>query len=145
MDVIIYPCPRLSSSKRGPWNYVFITCCETSHLHILLEPERNVYQLEGDFMWNEDIEIQSLQRSHNERDGVSIASSTVCSGADHRKHQSSAPLVFVRGIHQWPVNSPHKGPIRWKMFPFDNVIMIINMFSVGYDYPLKPKSNDWSI
>ena len=30
---------------------------------------------------------------------------------------------FVRGIHRWPVNSPHKGPVTRKMFPFDNVIM----------------------
>ena len=36
--------------------------------------------------------------------------STVYSGADQRKHQSSASLAFVRGIHRWPVNSPHKGP-----------------------------------
>ena len=29
-------------------------------------------------------------------------------GADQRKHQSSASLAFVRGIHRWPVNSPHR-------------------------------------
>ena len=34
--------------------------------------------------------------------------STVYSGVDQRKHQSSASLAFVRGIHRWPVNSPHK-------------------------------------
>ena len=28
---------------------------------------------------------------------------TVYSGADQRKHQSSASLAFVRGIHRWPV------------------------------------------
>ena len=33
--------------------------------------------------------------------GVSIVCSTVRSAADHRKHQSSASLVFVRGIHRW--------------------------------------------
>ena len=27
-------------------------------------------------------------------------------------------------IHRWPVDSPHKGPITGKMFPFDDVIMI---------------------
>ena len=47
---------------------------------------------------------------------------TVYTGADQRKHQSSAPLAFVRGIHQWPVNSPHKGPSTRKMFQFDDVI-----------------------
>ena len=44
-------------------------------------------------------------------------------GADQRKHQSSASLAFVRGIHRWPVNSPHKGPVTRIMFPFDDVIM----------------------
>ena len=29
----------------------------------------------------------------------------------------------MRAIHRWPVNSPHKGPITRKMFPFDDVIM----------------------
>ena len=41
--------------------------------------------------------------------GVSVVYSTFCSGADQRKYQSSASLVFVRGIHQWPMNSPHIG------------------------------------
>ena len=53
-----------------------------------------------------------------------IVYSTVYSGTDETKHQSSASLAFVRGIHRWPVNSPHKGPVRRKMFPFDDVIMI---------------------
>ena len=43
--------------------------------------------------------------------------------ADQRKHQSSASLAFVRGIHRWPVNSPHKWPVTRKMFPFDDVIV----------------------
>ena len=56
--------------------------------------------------------------------GVSIICLIVGSGEDQRKHQSSAPLAFVRGIHRWPVNSPHKGPVTRKMFPFDDIIMI---------------------
>ena len=55
--------------------------------------------------------------------GVSIVYSAVCLGADQRKQQSSASLAFVRGIHRSPVNSPHKGPVTRKMFPFDDVIM----------------------
>ena len=47
----------------------------------------------------------------------------VYSRADQRKHQSSASLAFVRGIHRRPVNSPHKGPVTRKMVPFDHVIM----------------------
>ena len=54
--------------------------------------------------------------------GVPIVYSIVCSGVDQRKHQSSASLAFVRGIHWWPVNSLHKGPVTWKMLPFDDVI-----------------------
>ena len=55
--------------------------------------------------------------------GISFAYSTVCSGADQRKHQSSESLYFLGGIHRRPVNSPHKRPVTRKMFPFDDVIM----------------------
>ena len=50
--------------------------------------------------------------------------SIVYSDADQRKHQSSASLAFVWGIHRGPVNSPHKWPVTWKMFPFDDVIIV---------------------
>ena len=53
---------------------------------------------------------------------LTIVYSKVYSGVDQRKHQSSASLVFVRGIHRCQVNSPHKGPVTRKMFPFDDVI-----------------------
>ena len=49
-----------------------------------------------------------------------ILYSTFYSDADQRKHQRSASLAFVRGIHRWPVY----GPVTRKMFPFDDVIMI---------------------
>ena len=58
---------------------------------------------------------------------LTIVYSTVYSGADQRKHQSSASLVFVWGIHRRPVNSPHKGPVTRKMFRFDDVIMTLTM------------------
>ena len=54
--------------------------------------------------------------------GVSIDHSNVCSGADQRKYQSPASLAFVRGISLRPVDSPHKGPVTQKMFPFDVII-----------------------
>ena len=43
--------------------------------------------------------------------------------ADQRKHQSSASLAFVQGIHRGPVNSPHKWLVARKMFPFHDVII----------------------
>ena len=55
--------------------------------------------------------------------GLAIVFSTVYSDTDQRKHQSSTSLAFVPGIHWGPVNSPHKGPVTRKMFPFDDVIM----------------------
>ena len=55
--------------------------------------------------------------------GLTIVNSAVYSGTDQCKHQSSAPLAFVHEIHRWPVDSPHKGPITRKIFPFDDVIM----------------------
>ena len=54
---------------------------------------------------------------------LTIVYSTIYWGANQRKRQSSPLLVFVRGIHRWPVNSPHKVPVTQKMFPFDDVIM----------------------
>ena len=57
--------------------------------------------------------------------GVSSVYATVCYGVDHRKHQCSASLAFVRGIHRWPVNSPHKGPVMRKMLPFHDVIIVV--------------------
>ena len=55
--------------------------------------------------------------------GVSIVCPTIWSGAHQRKHHSSASPTFVSGVQRSAVDSPHKGPITRKMFPFDNVIM----------------------
>ena len=55
--------------------------------------------------------------------------STIYSGADQRKHQSSASLAFVWEIHRGPVNSPYKWPVTRKMFPFDDVIMNVQLIS----------------
>ena len=54
--------------------------------------------------------------------GVPIVCSTVCPGADQGKHQGSASLAFVRGIHRSPVDSPNKGPLARTMFPLDIII-----------------------
>ena len=72
----------------------------------------------------------SLQWRHNDRDGVSnnrrldCFYSTICSDVGQRKHQISASLAFVWGIHRWPVNSPHKWLVTRKMLPFDDVTCI---------------------
>ena len=56
---------------------------------------------------------------------LTIVYSTVYSSTDQRKHQSFASLAFMWGIHRWPVNSPHKGSVTRKMFPFDDFIITL--------------------
>ena len=58
---------------------------------------------------------------HNDHDGVSKNRRLDCLNYHFyprvkRKHQSSASLAFVRGIHRWPVDSPHKGRVTLKYF-----------------------------
>ena len=63
---------------------------------------------------------EPLQWRHNEYDGVSNHQRIDCLlnrlfRRRSKKHQSSASLAFVRGIHRWPVKSPHKGPVTRKI------------------------------
>ena len=54
----------------------------------------------------------------------------------------------MRGIHRWQVNSPHKGPVTRKMFPFDDVIMLSQAHRVTYYVPYLPEQNfcePWTI
>ena len=65
---------------------------------------------------NPKLSLVTLQWRYNECDGVSNHRRIDCllkrcSGVDQRKHQSSAPLAFVRGIHRRPEKSLHKGPV----------------------------------
>ena len=71
--------------------------------------------------WNYDDVIMSAIAS--QITSLTIVYSIVYSDADQRKHQSSASLAFVMGIHRGPVNSPHKWPVTRKMLPFDDVIV----------------------
>ena len=48
---------------------------------------------------------------------LTIFYSTIYLGADRKIHQSSSSLAFVRGIHCWPLNSPHKWPVTRILFP----------------------------
>ena len=68
--------------------------------------------------------------------GVSIVYTTLFSGPDQRKHHSSASLAFLRWILEWPVDSPHKGPVTRKMFPFDDAIVSTDaLFYLLIKYP----------
>ena len=67
--------------------------------------------------------------------------STVYSDTDQRKYQSSASLAFVGGIHRRPVNSPHRWPVTRKLFPFDDVIMIIATNYMGATAAPRPSDS----
>ena len=73
---------------------------------------------------------------------LTIIYSIVYSGTDQRKHQSSASLAFVQGIHRGPVNSPHKGPVTRKIFPFDDVFMNQDWFQLTI-LTLMPECSVW--
>ena len=60
-------------------------------------------------IWLYPLHPYTLQRRHNEPDGVS----------NHQPYDCLLNRLFRR----WPVNSPHKGSVTRKMFPFDDVIM----------------------
>ena len=78
------------------------------------------------FIHNSDV-IMGMMAS--QITSLTIVYLTVYSGGDQRQHQSSASLAFVRGIHRWPLNSPHKWPVTRKMFPFDDIIMKVHKSS----------------
>ena len=59
--------------------------------------------------------IMSMHMMASQITSLTIVFATIYSCADQRKHQSSASLAFVRGIHRWPANSPHKGPVTRKI------------------------------
>ena len=70
--------------------------------------------------------------------GASVVYSTVYSGSDQRKHQSSACVAFVC-----------KGPVARKMFPFDGVIMdcitVVDVWSIGLLWKLQSHLNSISV
>ena len=77
--------------------------------------------------------ILTLHWHHNEHNGVS----------DHQPHDCLLNHLFMRRSRETsklhvtglcagnspvtPVNFPHKGPVTWKMFPFDDVIMNVKI------------------
>ena len=72
-----------------------------------------------------------LQWRHNERDGVS----------NHQPHNYLLNRLFMhRSKNKWKFSvtglcegnsSPHKGPVTRKMFPFDDIIMVVFVYYDG--------------
>ena len=100
-----------------PMTYI---CCALFVVVILLLPNPSTWRI---YSWSYHYSDVIMRAMASHITSLTIVYSTVYSGADQRKCQSSVSLAFVRGIHRWPFNSPHKGPVTRKMFPFDDVIM----------------------
>ena len=69
-----------------------------------------------------------LQWCHDERDGISNYRRLDCllNLLFRRRWKKISKLRvtgFVKGIHRWPMDSPHNGPVTRKMFPIDDVTM----------------------
>ena len=74
-----------------------------------------------------------LRWRHNGRDGVSNHQPHGCllNRLFRRKSKKTSKLRVTglcAGNLPWPVNSPHKRPVTRKMFPFDDVIMLCEIF-----------------
>ena len=78
---------------------------------------------------------KALQWRHNEHDGVSnhqhLDRLLSCLFRHTSKKTSKHCITgFARETHQWLVNSPHKGPVTWNKFPFDDVTMIAQKYKL---------------
>ena len=78
----------------------------------------------------------SLQRRNNERDGVSNHSRLECllNRLLRRRSKKTSKLRVIglcEGNSTVTGNSPHKGPVTRKMFPFDDVIIIKKQHTPG--------------
>ena len=75
------------------------------------------------------VTLTTLQWRQNERHGVSNDRRLVCllNRFFRRRSKKTSKLRvtgLVRGIHRWPVDSHHKGPVTRKMFPFDAIMYL---------------------
>ena len=110
------PCDNILPMQWNKWevDFVNIRYCGTSHGYSLGITDNSL----------------AIRWCHNGRESVSNQQPHDCLlnrlfSRRSKKHQSSAPLAFVRGIRRGPVNSPHKLPVTRKMLPFDDVIMLL--------------------
>ena len=83
-----------------------------------------------------------LHWRHNDHDGVPNHQPHGCLlNRLFRRRSKKTSKLRVTGLCVWnspgPVNSPHKGPVTRKMFPFDDVIMALTYILQGWFIGLK--------
>ena len=111
----------ISACRNKRWRWRHNSCAPGSC--DLTMPSLNMLPLKAMMKWAFHYGDVKMGTMASQITSLALVYSTVYSGTDQRKHQSSASLAFVRGIHRGPVNSPHKWLVTRKMFPFDDVIM----------------------
>ena len=132
----------LATTKNKPFKSQFCMYTRISDLNIVINGSADVLAPKVARNYNDVIMSAMASQSPASR----LFTLPFIQGADQRKHQSSASLAFVRGIHRWPVNSPHKRPVKRKIFSFDDGIMAtagvimttqsqtLNTFHSQYEY-----------
>ena len=91
--------------------------CLSRPIHTWMNPQGESYKVSATLQWR-----------HNGHDSVSNHQPHDCllNRLFRRKSKKTSKLRVTglcAGIHRWPVNSPQRGPVTRKMFPFDDVIM----------------------
>ena len=118
--------------KRSPWEYSL----KNRGLYLRHDSRHGIYYVWEHFLGAETFYSSIETKASHYNDAImsamvslipslTVVYSPFIQCVDQRIHQSSASLAFERGIHWWPVNSPHKGPVTRKMLPFDDVIIYI--------------------
>ena len=120
---IIFVTNYTSISSDVNFHYSF-SCqlCQRCWFHLLIHAETATHIISCIFL----LSTQRIRLDHyidvimsamtSQITGIKIVYSTICLGANQRKHQSSASLASVREIYRWPVNSRHKGQVTRKIW-----------------------------
>ena len=108
--------------QRAPWGGI----STTSAISVLRNDWKRKYILY--FLGKIELDRRSLHWRHNDHDGVSNHQPHGCLlNRLFRRRSKKTSKLRVTGLcvgnSPVPVNSPHKGPVTRKMFPFDDVIM----------------------
>ena len=98
--MIVIPALQVNLIKRG-YQLHYNWCCHSDiSVHFLLLAFSCVPRTPIHILHYSDVIMSTMV---SQITGVSMVCSTVYSGADERKHQSSTSLAFVRRIHRFPL------------------------------------------
>ena len=115
-----------------------LTTCMPVWATMLVISNKKLIWLIGETMY---YILWTLQWRHNEHDCVLNHQPHDC--LLHRllrcRSKMISKLAFVREIHLWPVNSPHKAPVTQKMFSFDDLM------TSSWNQELPPAATDSTI